>query len=200
LSSKGFEALRLPLGAGPDDPHVPILVSSDISRADRVTVFFGERHLQPGILSWRVMGEEGIRVGSIVQFAEAAIGTTTMTEAVHSESAAHPSVAGMVIANPCQLLWYRGGSRAVSDAEWLDLPRPSAVHEAMKVDPTKNRIPHNRDYEQHVQYVLGEVLPKILHADAKIDIVAVEYPGSAVVEYLAEHCEPLLIIFPVRRS
>ncbi len=153
---------------------MPVLVSSGLSTASRVMVFFGERHLPPGILSWRVLGEEGIKVGSILQFAEA------VTNNDNEKTA-------MVVANPCQLLWYRGGSRAVSDTEWLDLPRPSAGHEAMRVDPVKNRIPHNHDYGEHVRYVLG-VLPQVLSEHVKIDIVGVEYPGSAVVEYLAENC------------
>ena len=42
--------------------------------------------------------------------------------------------------------------------EWLSLPRPSAVHEAYRVDPMKNKIPGNKDSEAHVAYVFNHVL------------------------------------------
>jgi hypothetical protein len=180
LFKLGLEPVRLPLGAGPNDNHVPILVSKDISTKDRVIVFFGERDSEPGILSWRVIGEEGIKYGSLVEFVTAALYSPTPTPTSQAP--------GIIIANPCQLLWYRGGARAVSPSEWLNLPRASAVHEAFRVDDVKNRIPRNRDYKEHVSYLFDEVLPRLIKTDAKIDIMGIEYPGSTAVEYLASHC------------
>lgn len=180
LFKLGIETVRLPLGAGETDKHVPILISKDIATKDRVIVFFGERHAQPGILSWRVIGEEGIKVGSLEDFVTAALFAPAPTG-----QAAAP---GIIIANPCQLLWYRGGSRAVSDSEWLNLPRASAVHEAFRIDEVKNKISGHRDYREHVRYMFDQVLPQLTKKEAKLDIIGIEYPVSAAVQYLATHC------------
>lgn len=179
LLTLGFETLRLPLGVGGSENHVPILVTKDIGTKERVLVFFGERYAEPGILSWRVIGEEGIKVGSLLEFMHAVLFGPT-------PKSGHQSP-GLIIANPAQLLWWRGGGRAVSLGEWLNLPRQSAVHEAARVDEVKNRIEGNRDFEEHVEYVLGKVVSKLVKKTAKIDVVGIEYTGSKAVEYLSAH-------------
>ncbi|KIX06176.1 uncharacterized protein Z518_04150 [Rhinocladiella mackenziei CBS 650.93] len=182
LFELALETVRIPLGASEGENHVPILVSKDIGTKDRVIVFFGERAYEPGLLSWRVIGEEGIKVGSLLDFVGAALFGPTPTS-----QHAGP---GIVIANPCQLLWYRGGARAVSSNEWLNLPRESAVHEAFRVDEVKNKIPGNRNYEEHVHYIFDHVLPILVKQEARLDIIGLEFPGSAVVEYLSAHWDP----------
>ncbi|KIW15293.1 hypothetical protein PV08_05338 [Exophiala spinifera] len=179
LEKRDFDMVRLPLGATKDEKHIPIVVSKSIASRDRVIVLFGERSLPPGILSWRILGDEGINVGSVVDFVTSAVTGP-------SPSPEH-SAPGIIIANPSQLLWYRGGGRAVSDSEWLHLPRATAVSEPMKFDPVKNRVPGNETFEAHVQFMFEEVLSKLVHKDASIDIVGAEFPGSAVVDYLASH-------------
>ena len=181
MTTLGFETVRLPLGASADEKHIPILVSKDIASKDRVIVLFGERHQEPGIFSWRVIGEEGINVGSAVDFASAAMFGPSPTPA--------HSAPGIIVANPCQLLWYRGGGRAVSTDEWMNLRRASAVSEPFKIDDVKNQVPGNGNYEEHVQCVFEEVLPRLVRKEAKIDVVGIEYSGSTAVEYLASHCE-----------
>ncbi|KAK4943569.1 hypothetical protein LTR10_016863 [Elasticomyces elasticus] len=177
LSGVGVETVRLPLGVSENQNHTPILVSKDISSRDRVILFFGGRHQEPGVLSWRVIGEEGIKVGSLLDFINAAMFSPPPTP--------DHSTPGIIVANPCQLLWYRGGARAVSENEWLNLPRASAVYEPFRLDAIKNRIPENSTYEEHVKYVFEHVLPELVKKNAKIDIIALEYLGSAVIEYLA---------------
>ncbi|KAK5457089.1 hypothetical protein LTS15_004870 [Exophiala xenobiotica] len=179
LAALSLETVRLPLGAGPDEKHIPILVTKDIASKVRVIVLFGERHQEPGVFSWRVVGGEGINIGSAVELASAAMFGPTPTPA--------HSAPGIIVANPCQLLWYRGGGRAVSSNEWLNLPRDSAVNEPFKIDDAKNRVLGNGDYEEHVRYVFEEVLPQLVRKEAKIDFMGIEYPGSTVIEYLANH-------------
>ncbi|KIW88719.1 uncharacterized protein Z519_10765 [Cladophialophora bantiana CBS 173.52] len=180
LSDLGCETVRLPLGASEAENHVPILVSKDIDTKARVTVLFGERNIEPGILSWRMIGEAGINRGSLVEFAKALF-------APRPPIATSASTSGLIVANPCQLLWYRGGGRAVSVHEWNCLPRPSAVHDAPRVDAVKNRIPGNRDYVEHVSYMFEKVIPSLVAKEAKVDVIGLEYTGSAALEYLAEH-------------
>ena len=76
----------------------------------------------------------------------------------------------------------------MSNYEWQCLPRPTAVHDAPRVDAVKNRIPGNHDYVEHVHYIFGKVIPSFLKKDAKINIVGNEYTGKAVVDYLADNC------------
>lgn len=178
-----LETLRLPLGASETDKHVPILVSEDLAAKDRVIVYFGERAFEPGLLAWRVIGEAGIKHGSMVQFID------TLTSAPNRHDQPQSAIPGIIIANPCQLLWYRGGGRAVSDVEWLELPRPSGVHEAMRVDRVKNLIEGNEDYIRHVDYLFKHVLPYRLKSDAKLDIIGCEYTGAAALEHLSKNCE-----------
>jgi hypothetical protein len=128
-----------------------------------------------------VVGEEGVRHGSLIDFVNA-VSNTASPKAADSP--------GIIIANPCQLLWYRGGLRAVSQLEWLEgLPKQSAVHEPMRIDPVKNTIPGNKDYREHVKYMFDQVLTDILKKEAKIDIIAAEHTSMAVLEHLAEHCK-----------
>jgi len=177
----GFEILRLPVGVPESENHVPILVSKDLRSKKRVVVLFGERNKDLGIFSYRVVGEEGIKVGSILDFVEAVLFGPTLTS--------DHDTPGVVITNPGQLLWYRGGSRAVTHSEWLSLPREYAVYEAFRIDPIKNTIPGNRDFREHVSYVFDHVLAEMIQPTALLDIIGLEYTGSAALEYLADHCE-----------
>jgi hypothetical protein len=76
----------------------------------------------------------------------------------------------------------------VSNYEWLCLPRPSAVHDAPRIDTVKNRVPGNLDFVEHVQYMFDKVLPSLLKKEAKIDIIGQEFTGKAVLDYLVENC------------
>lgn len=181
LEGLGVQTVRLPLGAKENDKHVPILVSNGIRSKNRVIVFLGERQMEPGVLSWRTVGDQGIKHGSLVDFVDALKNGPSPT--------VESSDPGIIVANPCQLLWYRGGERAVSWNEWMDLPRETGVSDAMRVDEIKNYIDHNRDYTEHINYLFDQVLPELVSKDAKIDIIGLEYSVTAAFEYLAKHCE-----------
>lgn len=100
---------------------------------------------------------------------------------------------GVILANTSQLLWYRGGARAVTDREWMYLGRESAVHDAMRIDEEKNRVNGNKDFKEHIQYIFEHVLSptgggrSICHTEVKISIVGQEYPGSEALQYVAHH-------------
>ncbi|KAK5046840.1 hypothetical protein LTR84_007194 [Exophiala bonariae] len=179
LEELGVETVRLPLGAKEGEKHVPILVSKDIKSKKRVILFLGERQMEPGVLSWRAIGEQGIKHGSLVDLVDALKNGSSSTD--------ESSGPGIIVANPCQLLWYRGGRRAVSRNEWMDLPRETGVSEAMRIDEVKNYIDHNRDYTEHINYVFDQVLPELVRKDAKVDIIGLEYSVTAAFEYLAKH-------------
>ena len=184
MSDLGFESLRLPLGAAETDNHVPIWVSPNISSKKRVTVIFGERGQDLGIFSYRVTGDDGINVGSCLDFVNA----VQQSPATTSDD----SVPGIVIANPGQLLWYRGGGRAVTWTEWQNLPRASAVHEPFRTDDIQNRVPGNGNFREHASYIFDKVLPSVLNEEAKLDLIGLEWSGAAMLEHLATNCMLIL--------
>lgn len=174
-----LEILRLPLGALVAERHVPIYVSKDLHHKKRVIVVFGERNQDLGIFSYRSIGEDGIKVGSAQDFANTIINGPKTTSA--------DEVPGIIITNPGQLIWYRGGSRAIGYNEHLNMPRLSAVHGPFRIDPVKNRAPGNSNFTEHVQYVFENVMAGIVSPDAKFDIIGLEYTGDAVIQYLSDH-------------
>ncbi|KAK5938702.1 hypothetical protein PMZ80_008894 [Knufia obscura] len=201
LLDLGLEEVRLPLGTAQSEKHVSILVSPGLASKKHVIIFFPERHTDLGVLSYRVIGDEGINIGSIVNFVKSILkgppspaevttnGNTTDTDDVQAQ-VERP---GIVIANPSQLIWYRGGGRAVTDREWLCMPRESAVHEPMRIDEVKNRVEGNKNFEEHVQYIFEHILSSeddkqpLCHPQAKISVIGQEYPGSEALQYITKN-------------
>lgn len=176
LKALEFETVRLPIGANENEPHVPIYVSPGLASKKKVIVIFGERNQDPTIFSYRVIGDEGVNKGSVINLLKGI--QKQEAGGFHDDSAY-----GIVITNPCQLYWYRGGSRAVSWGEWLALLRESGVAQPFELDPIKNTIPGNRDFREHVRYLFSHVLPTLIHEDAKLNIVGCELTGNAILEY-----------------
>lgn len=205
LCDLGLEEVRLPLGSTETDKHVPILRSPGLASKKHVIVFFPERHTDMGVLSYRVMGDEGINIGSVVNFVQCILkGPPPLSEVIaEGGSSTDPNVApavenlperpGIIIANPSQLIWYRGRGRAVTDREWLCMPRESAVHEPMRIDEVRNRVEGNKNFEEHVQYIFEHILSSddgshpLCDPQAKISVIGQEYPGSAALQYMVRN-------------
>ena len=179
--------IRLPLGSSATEPHVPILASKDLKSRKRVIVLLGERSQDLGIFSYRVIGDKDINAGSAVDFCNAILNTPQ----VHAANGTIDEPPGIIITNPGQLLWYRGGNRAVTYREWANLPRTTAVHEPFKIDRHKNTVPENRNYEEHVNYIFDHVLPCMTSSQAKFEIIGLEYPGRIALQYLANNCKSI---------
>lgn len=212
LLDLGLEQVRLPLGVSESDKHIPILVSKGLAAKKHIVVLFTDRYTDPGVLSYRVTGDEGINIGSLVNFTRAILhgpgpkppnNGDQLPSAMSTDSgfSTPPSLPpgteqpGLIIANPSQLLWYRGGGRPVTDREWMCLPRETAVHQPFRIDEVKNRVIGNRTFQEHIQYVFEHVLsssstspnPAICNSEAKFSIIGLEYVGSAVLQYIVDH-------------
>ena len=140
-----------------------------------------------GIWAYRMINRGGpgaITRGSAVDFFKALQGQASSVE--------DTSAPGVVIANPGQLLWWRGGKRAVSFVSWHSLPRKSAVHGPMRIDDVKNRVPGNESLENHVRYVFDEVMAKMTNEDAQIDVIGLSDGGSMAMKFLNDNCEFIL--------
>lgn len=189
LHSLGLSTIRLPLNAGPEEPHVPILVSSNLSSAKRVVVVFGEPCQDLGIWAYRTVGNEGIDAGSAVSFAKAVLGLDKGSE--HEEEEQEQTNTALIIANCGQLIWHCGSRRAVTHPSWLALPREFAVDPPLRMTH-RNKIPRNGDWQEHVEYVFEEVLAargRFLREGAKIDIIGLVEGGLGAVRYLASNCK-----------
>jgi hypothetical protein len=162
-----MDTVRLPLGACVDEPHVPILVSKNISTAKRVIVYIGEACQDLGIFAGRIISKESIAGGSAIDFVNAALGS--------GETAT-------VLANPGQLLWYRRGMRALSLQSWHAIPRRNAVRPGLKIGP-QNRIPKNENVAAHVKSVF-EAVAALANQDAKFNAIGIGDGAEEAVDYL----------------
>jgi hypothetical protein len=184
LHSLGLRHLCLPVGTPESSPHIPILISPNLATKNRVIVYFGERNQDLGIFAYRIIGgDDGLNAGSAVDF----------VKAVQSgyAAAAQEETPGIVIANPGQLIWCRSQGRAMGRLEWENLPRESAVHQGFRLDEEtgRNLVEGNRDESEHVEYVFENVLKGAGGGKARVDIVASEWTGAAVVRHLGRECE-----------
>lgn len=165
----------LPLETSPSEPHIPIYTSTNISHCKRLILYIGESWQDLGVLAWRVIGQTSIAAGSIIDF-------------VHTIQQA-PDNPGILIANTGQLLWYRGGQRAITMTTWQALPRQTAMGLAMEIHETRNRVPGHRDPKEHIANIFEEVIPKLARGDVVIDVAATGDGASDVVVYLRNNWE-----------
>ncbi|KAK3693637.1 Arb2 domain-containing protein [Podospora appendiculata] len=167
LEAESLNKVLLPLGTtDPAAPHVKIGVSSDIDKKSRVVLIFGESAQEFGILAHRVAGGPGgIDQGSMVSLVRALKNQTS--------SPADASPPGIILANPGELWWWPQGKRGLTPTQRHSIPMSSAVHLGVYHDETNNSIPENRSPAEHVRHTFEKVVPALVPAAAKLDIIAV---------------------------
>lgn len=194
--------MRLPLGSGPSDRHVPIFVSPDVSAKSRVVVVLGEPTQKLGLLAGRVAnGPGGIDKGSMV---------SVVREIRRQKStASDPSPPGVVLANTGELYWWPRGQRALTVSDSAAVPLPSLVHAGVKYVDGVNDVPGNRNPEEHVAYVFDEVLRTMMSKDCRVSVVAIGQSCELVARFLdstaawerwCEHLDAALLlgtVYPV---
>ncbi len=174
MEALGLNVTRLPLNTPPTEPHVPILTSSNLSTATRIIIYFGESMQDLGVFAYRIIGQESISSGSILDF---------IHEIQHGKDGGDTSI---VIANLGQLLWHRRGQRALTMASWNGLPRKTGVSSPIRIDPVKNHIPGNCDMTEHIKSVFDAV-GKLAKEEAKIDIIGIGDGAEESMKYLDEN-------------
>ncbi|PLB45748.1 hypothetical protein P170DRAFT_500300 [Aspergillus steynii IBT 23096] len=191
LRALGLTTLKLPLFPGPTDPHVPILVSSNLSTASRIIVVLGEPVQDLGIWAYRSVGTDGIDFGSAVRFARAVLhpdsSTATNKSPSHKTGANnHPDTA-LVLANTGQLIWHCGSQSAMTMQSWLALPRESAVDPPLTMTH-RNTIRGNENWQAHVDCVFDEILApgsRLVRDDVQVQVVGIADGGLGAIRYLA---------------
>jgi hypothetical protein len=187
----GMGTLRLPLISTPTEPHVPIMVSANLSTASRIIVVFGEPVQDLGIWAYRSVGTDGIDAGSAVSLARAVLYPETKQEGTNTEASTKRGDTALVLANTGQLIWNCGARKAMTLPSWLAHPRSSAVDPPLMMT-RRNKIPENGHWEEHIACVFNEILAdrgRLVRADAKIDIVGLADGGLGAVRYLANNCK-----------
>lgn len=174
FTALGLETVRLPQSAGAEDPHVPILTSTNFPHAKRLILYFGDNVQDLGIFAYRIIGQESISSGSVIDF------VTTIRDSGYGEDTA------ILIANVGQLIWYRRGARAVTRATWSALPRKFGIDGPMKVDSVKNRVPGHETPEDHVRSVF-EMVKQTARADVAIDVIGLCDGAEEAIKYLGEN-------------
>ncbi len=223
-------------------PRGPLL-----ARKKRIVLVVNEAVQDLGVFAYRIVGGEGkgaISRGSALELAKllpeyrAAAATATATATAPnspdaSDTAATAAIAanndndddnvdddetpGLVVTNPGQLLWWRGGQEAVTFRTWGSLPRATAVHGPMRIDEARNRVSGQRSAAEHLRYVFEEVLGGggsasssedgksgkggvAVAPDARIYVIAVADGAGDAVAYLNENCTNLFSCLPVSLS
>ncbi|KAI9670744.1 MAG: hypothetical protein M1817_003854 [Caeruleum heppii] len=173
LAALDVPTIPLPLGTPSTSPHIPILASADLKSRSRVILILNEASQDLGIWAYRSIGSldanGGLVNGSAISFVQHLLRLPS--------SPTDSSPPGIIIANIGQLLWYRGGKKAVSFQTWNALPRKSAVHGPMKIDDVKNRVDKNESVQKHVAYVFEEVLGSLVKKEALVDVVGLSNGG-----------------------
>ncbi|KAL3468525.1 Arb2 domain-containing protein [Aspergillus heterothallicus] len=181
LRELGLVTLHLPLTSGPNKPHVPVLVSSNLKTASRIIVVFGEPVQDIGIWAYRTVGAESINAGSAVDF----------TKAVLEPGGDKKGNVALVLANTGQIMWHCGSGRALTINSWMALPRASAVESAPS-ETKRNKIPDNENWQAHVGSVFDSILAArglLVRKDAKIDVIGLAEGGLGAIRYLSLNWE-----------
>ncbi|KAI9373278.1 Arb2 domain-containing protein [Aspergillus egyptiacus] len=192
LRDLGLVTLRLPLAAGPKKPHVPIMVSRNLSTASRIIVVFGEPVQDLGVWAYRTVGSESINAGSAVDFARAILKPNERDCTDGRSTKLQPSRTGgvaLVLANTGQLIFHCGSGRAMTLASWSSLPKASAV-DPDPVMTYRNKIPGSGNWQEHVNSVFDSILSargRLVRNDAKIDIIGLAEGGKGAIRYLAQN-------------
>ena len=161
---------RLPLGAGLSTPHIPIWTSANLATTKRIIVYIGETMQDLGVLAYRTIGKETIGAGSIINLVKAV--------------QAYPDHPGLIVANTGQLLWFRGGQKALTATSWEAIPKSSAVSPVMEIDEEINRVRGNATPDEHVRSIFEEVIVKMTNKDAAIGVIGSGDGALVLVNYL----------------
>lgn len=164
---------------------MPVLVSPNILNAPRVILVFGEPVQDLGIWSYRTILQDGINIGSAVNFTKAVLGESQGAET--TDRSGKRTDTALILANTGQLLWHCGTTRAITSQTWLANSRPSGISDQAGMSH-RNVIPWNRDWQEHINYVF-QALWRYLGTSSRVDVIGMSEGGLGAIKYLKDHCK-----------
>jgi hypothetical protein len=192
LADAGLKTLRLPFrdstpprDSFPSEAHVPVLVSPNLVQAPRVIVVFGEPVQDLGIWSYRTSLQDGINIGSAVNFTKAVLGESKGE--LPTNRAEERTDTALILANTGQLLWHCGNTRAITTQSWLANSRPSGTSDQAGMSH-RNMIPWNGNWQEHIKYIF-QALWRYMGPSTRIDVIGMSEGGLGAINYLMENCE-----------
>lgn len=204
LAALQLVKISLPLSAAPDEPYVPIFVSSALRAKKRVVLVFGERDQELGLLAHRVIGGPGgVDEGSMVSIVRALQGRRNYhADAVEDEDEDEDEnekmeeETGIVLANTGETWWWPEGRRPLCYRQSTGVRMRSAVMKGRRLDERANVIPGNKDADEHVRRLFESLLgdgddggggepPKYsVGRDAVVEVIGLTDGAVAVEKYL----------------
>ncbi|KAI6817484.1 hypothetical protein KC327_g14348 [Hortaea werneckii] len=205
--------------AKPEGQHTSILTTQleKLKTKQDVLVIINEHMQDLGIWAYRLlMREAGIEGGSAVglmkklqvwganAFTENSLaGVSYLGSAVEKlkldgasndldETMMDCNTPGVIILNPGQLIYSPQLNKAMSQAEWLGRPKPTALSDHYRIDDDHNRVPCHKTPEQHVATVFEQIIPAITREDVRLYVVGLSDGGEALLKFLDRkfHADP----------
>ncbi|KAI6805700.1 hypothetical protein KC367_g1691 [Hortaea werneckii] len=205
--------------AKPEGQHTSILTTEleKLKTKQDVVVIINEHMQDLGIWAYRLlMREAGIEGGSAVglmkklqvwganAFTEDSLaGVSYLGSAVEKlkldgtsneldETIMDRNTPGIIILNPGQLIYSPQLNKAMSQAEWLGRPKPTALSDHYRIDDDHNKVPCHKTPEQHVATVFEHVIPAITREDVRLYLVGLSDGGEALLKFLDRkfHADP----------
>lgn len=157
LAALHLVKIPLPLSVTPDEPHVPIFVSSALRAKKRVVLIFGECDQDFGLLAHRVVGGSGgIDEGSMVSIVRA-LQSQSKSDA-KADAEGEKEEKGVVLANTGETWWWHEGRRPLCYRQSTGVRMRSAAMKGRWLDRRANAIPGNADAEEHVRRVFESLM------------------------------------------
>lgn len=187
LEHMGMKKVVLPLGAAPDEPHLPILISENLETCKKVLILSPDSSGgNLGVWGIRQMQQDTINVSNLPQHSNVVLELKTHTQfgsMVDTVRHANEDGYAVVILNPSQTIWDYEAKTPMNFLSWKAKDKKTAA-----LDPAKNSIPGNKTPENHVEYVFNNVLRPMVPKDAEIDVIAGGFSAYSIVKYLNSNC------------
>jgi hypothetical protein len=182
----------------PKEASVPILAPplEVLKTRKRVLVLVNDSLQDLGILAYRRLQRElGVNGGSVINFAKEIINRDVkdilydVFEDGFKVDDPAKETPGLVVMNCGQLLYSHKYSEAKTTTSWNALPRSSACHDAVTITAA-NKIEGNRDAQEHIRFVLDNVIYNndFVAEGAEIYAIAVENGAENLLSVLDADC------------
>lgn len=163
------------------EPHLPILCSAPeiLKKARRVIVV-----LQDPAESWLMWSRNTVTTVSGIEAGSPIVLAKAIDEQYDGD-------VGLIVMNPCQLLYSYESGAALSSNTWRYRPNRSAVHSEREVVIDYNRIPGNNTVAKHVEFVFRNVIfnSEYVNPSATFHLIGNNNGCEYILQFLHDNCK-----------